>query len=178
MKDLSLHILDIAHNSIRAKATQIHIRIIEKKSIDQLTILIEDNGSGMSKEQIQSLSDPFYTTRTTRKAGLGIPLLQQRAEECNGSLLVESKLGEGTRIIVKFQRSHIDLPELGDIAGVISGISSSNPPIQFMFDFQSDKVDFHFNTEEIVEALDGISINTPEVEMFMKEMIDGNLERA
>jgi len=129
----------------------------------------------MTEEQVRTLSDPFYTTRATRRVGLGIPLLQQRAEECNGALLVESKPGEGTSITVNFQLSHIDLPELGDIAGVISGISSSNPQIQFIFDFQSDKIDFHFDTEEIVEALDGIPINTPEVEIFMKEMIDGNL---
>lgn len=140
-----------------------------------MIIYIADNGSGMTQEQVQALSDPFYTTRTTRRVGLGIPLLQQRAEECNGALLVESKIGEGTSITVNFQLSHIDLPVMGDIAGVISGISSSNPPIQFIFDFQSDDIDFHFDTEEILEALDGIPINTPEVEIFMKEMIEGNI---
>jgi nitrogen fixation/metabolism regulation signal transduction histidine kinase len=175
MKNLSLHILDIAHNSIRAKSSKIQIKIIEKKSLDELIISIIDNGSGMTEEQVQALSDPFFTTRTTRRVGLGIPLLQQKAEECNGALLVESKLGEGTTITVNFKHSHIDLPELGDVAGVISGISSSNPHIQFIFDFQSDEIDFHFDTEEIVEALDGIPINTPEVEIFMKEMIEGNL---
>lgn len=178
MKDLSLHILDIAHNSIRARASKIQIKIIEKKSLDELIISIADNGSGMTEEQVQALSDPFFTTRTTRRVGLGIPLLQQRAEECNGDLLVESELGEGTTITINFQLSHIDLPELGDVAGVISGISSSNPRIQFLFDFQSDNIDFHFDTQEIVEALDGIPINTPEVEMFMKEMIEGNLMSA
>lgn len=178
MKDLSLHILDIAHNSIRAKAGKIRIKIVEKKSLDELMITITDNGSGMTDEQVRALSDPFFTTRTTRRVGLGIPLLQQRAEECNGALFVESELGVGTTISVNFQHSHIDLPELGDIAGVISGISSSNPHIQFIFDFQSDELDFHFDTEEIVEALDGIPINTPEVEMFMKEMIEGNLLSA
>lgn len=176
MKDLSLHILDIAHNSIRAQATRIHIKILQKKELDELIISIADNGSGMTEEQVRTLSDPFFTTRTTRRVGLGIPLLQQRAEGCNGALIVESKPGEGTSITVNFQLSHIDLPELGDIAGVISGISSSNPHIQFIFDFQSDEIDFHFDTEEIVEALDGIPINTPEVEIFMKEMIEGNLE--
>lgn len=175
MKNLSLHILDIAHNSIRAKAKKVQIKIIEKKSLDELIISIIDNGCGMTEEQVQALSDPFFTTRPTRRLGLGIPLLQQKAEACNGALLVASKLGEGTNITVNFQLSHIDLPELGDIAGVISGISSSNPSIQFIFDFQSDDKDFHFDTIEIVEALDGIPINTPEVEIFMKEMIEGNL---
>jgi len=90
-------------------------------------------------------------------------------------LLVVSKLGEGTTITVKFKLSHIDLPELGDIAGVISGISCSYPQIRFVFDYQSAGIDFHFDTEEIVEALEGVPINTPEVELFIKEMIEGNL---
>lgn len=178
MKDLSLHILDIAHNSIRAQATRIHIKILLKKELDELIISIADNGSGMTEEQVQALSDPFFTTRTTRKVGLGIPLLQQRAEECNGALLVESKKGEGTTISVNFQLSHIDLPEMGDIAGVISGISCSYPQIRFVFDYQSADIDFHFDTEEIAEALEGVPINTPEVELFIKEMIEGNLESA
>ena len=176
MKDLSLHILDIVHNSIRAKATQIQIKIMENQQLDQLSISISDNGSGMTEEQIQALSDPFFTTRTTRRVGLGIPLLQQRAEECEGALLVESKIGEGSSIFVNFQKSHIDLPELGDIAGVISGISCSYPQIRFIFDYQTDEIDFHFDTKEIVEALEGVPINTPEVELFIKEMIEENVK--
>lgn len=178
MKDLSLHILDIAHNSIRAKATQIQIKIMENQQADRLIISINDNGSGLTEQQIQSLSDPFFTTRTTRKVGLGIPLLQQRAEECEGALRVESKLGEGTTIHVNFQLSHIDLPEMGDIAGVISGISCSYPQIRIIFNYQTDDIDFHFDTEEIVEALDGVPINTLEVELFIKEMIEENVQSA
>lgn len=178
MKDLSLHILDIAHNSIRAKATQIQIKIMENQQVDQLIISINDNGSGMTEQQIQSLSDPFFTTRSTRKVGLGIPLLQQRAEACEGTLWVESKIGEGSSIRANFQKSHIDLPELGDIAGVISGICCSYPRIRFIFDYESDNIDFHFDTEEIVEALEGVPINTPEVELFIKEMIVENIKSA
>ncbi|NPD46392.1 MULTISPECIES: ATP-binding protein [unclassified Lentimicrobium] len=175
MKDLSLHILDIAHNSIRAKAKNITIKISEDVIKDRLSISIIDDGSGMSKEQVESITDPFFTTRTTRKVGLGIPLIKQRADECNGSFSIESELGKGTELDMNFQHSHLDLPELGDIAGVISGLCCSCPDIRFIFDYNNANVVFHFDTEEVLEVLDGLPINTPEVEMFIKEMIEGNL---
>lgn len=176
MKDLSLHILDIAHNSIRAKAKNITIKIAEDTEQDRLSISITDDGSGMSAEQVASITDPFFTTRTTRKVGLGIPLIKQRADECNGSFSIESELGEGTKLIMDFQRSHIDLPELGDLAGVISGICCSHPDIRFKFDYHTPQIEFHFDTEEVLEVLDGLPINTPEVEMFIREMIEGSIE--
>ena len=175
MKDLSLHILDIAHNSIRAKAKNITIKISEDAKLDRLSISIIDDGSGMSAEQVESITDPFFTTRTTRKVGLGIPLIKQRADECNGSFSIKSELGKGTELFMEFQHSHLDLPELGDIAGVISGICCSHPGIRFKFDYHNDDIDFLFDTEEVLEVLDGLPINTPEVEMFITEMIQGNM---
>lgn len=175
MKELSLHILDIAHNSIRAKAKNITIKISEDAKLDRLSISIIDDGSGMSAEQVQSITDPFFTTRTTRKVGLGIPLIKQRTDECNGSFKIESELGKGTELYMEFQHSHLDLPELGDIAGVISGICCSHEDIRFVFDYNTADIEFHFDTEEVLEVLDGLPINTPEVEMFIKEMIEGNM---
>lgn len=178
MKDLSLHILDIAHNSIRAKAKNITIKISEDARQDCLSISILDDGSGMSAAQVESITDPFFTTRTTRKVGLGIPLIKQRADECNGSFSIKSELGKGTELHMEFQRSHLDLPELGDIAGVISGICCSYPYVRFVFDYHSGEIGFRFDTEEVLEVLDGLPINTPEVEMFIREMIHGNMERG
>lgn len=175
MKDLSLHILDIAHNSIRAKAKNIGIKISEDLINDRLSISITDDGSGMSPEQLESITDPFFTTRTTRKVGLGIPLIKQRADECNGSFSINSELGKGTELFMEFQHSHLDLPELGDIAGVISGLCCSSPGIRFVFDYNKADIEFHFDTKEVLEVLDGLPINTPEVEMFIKEMIEGNM---
>jgi len=175
MKDLSLHILDIAHNSIRAKAKNIHLKIEEGIQQDRLIISIIDDGSGMSPEQVSAITDPFFTTRTTRKVGLGIPLIKQRADECNGSFSIESELGKGTQLHMEFQLSHIDLPELGDIAGVVSGLCCSHSDIHFVFDYNSADIEFHFDTEEVLEILDGLPINAPEVEMFIREMIQGNL---
>ena len=175
MKDLSLHILDIAHNSIRANAKNIHLKIEEGIHEDLLSISITDDGSGMSPEQVKSITDPFFTTRTTRKVGLGIPLIKQRADECNGNFSIESDLGKGTTLYMDFQSSHIDLPEMGDIAGVVSGLCCSHPNIHFIFDFNTPSIAFHFDTEEVLEVLDGLPINTPEVEMFIREMIEGNI---
>lgn len=176
MKDLSLHILDIAHNSIRAKATLIHIKVLIKSSSDQLAISIQDNGSGMIQEKVRAITDPFFTTRTTRKVDLGIPLLLQKAEECGGALLVESELGKGTTIKANFQLSHIDLPELGNLAGVISGLCCSYHQIQFIFEFEEGENEFRFDNSEIVDALGNVPINTPEVEIFIHEMIHKNME--
>ena len=176
MKDLSLHILDIAHNSIRALATQISIIIHCNLQKDVLSISIEDNGSGMSVEQLACITDPFYTSRTTRKVGLGIPLLKQKAEECNGSLNIVSELEKGSLLRAKFQNSHIDLPELGDIAGVIAMLSCSFPQIRFTYSYSDSKRNYIYNTEDVKEALDGLSINTPEVEAFIREMIEENMK--
>ena len=148
LNNLSLHILDIAHNSIRAKATLIHIKVLIKTSSDQLIISIQDNGSGMNSDQIRAITDPFYTTRTTRKVGLGIPLLLQKAEECDGALLIDSELGKGTTIKANFQLSHIDLPELGDLSGVISGLCCSYPQIHFLFDYETGENEFHFKIKK------------------------------
>ncbi len=175
MKDLSLHILDIAHNSIRALATQISIIIHRDLQKDILSISIEDNGSGMSAEQLSRITDPFYTSRTTRKVGLGIPLLKQRADECNGSLSLESELEKGSILKAKFQDSHIDLPELGDIAGVIAMLSCSFPQIRFIYNYSDSKLKYLYDTEEVKEALDGLPITTPEVETFIREMIEENM---
>ena len=175
MKDLSLHILDIAHNSIRAKASQIHISVNRDTLSEVLSIVIKDNGYGMTPEQLAQVTDSFYTSRTTRKVGLGIPLLKQKAEDCEGDLNIISTVGIGTDVIVSFKNNHIDLPELGDIASVISGLCCSAPLIRFIFHYKDKDTNYTFDTQEVLEALDGIPINTPEVELFIREMISGQL---
>ena len=178
MKDLSLHILDIAHNSIRAKATQININVNKDIVNDVLSIIIEDNGSGMTAEQLNQVSDSFYTSRTTRKVGLGIPLFKQKTEECEGNFIITSTKGKGTTLTARFKNSHIDLPELGDLAGVISGLCCSAPETRFVLHFQNANINYTFDTQEILEALGGIPINTPEVELFIRDMIEGNIKIA
>jgi len=116
MRDISLHILDIAENSIRAGASLIGISVIMSDSADTLTVEITDNGCGMSREMTERAVSPFTTSRTTRKVGLGIPLFAAGCESTGGSLTIESAPGEGTKLTAVYRNSHIDRPPLGDIA--------------------------------------------------------------
>jgi len=132
MRELSLHILDALENSLEAGATAIELTIEEDMRADRLTIAVRDNGRGMSKAQLDRVFDPFFTTRTTRHVGLGVPLFKAAAQRCNGDLTVTSQPGEGTTLQAIFQHSHIDRAPLGDIQGtllaVILAAASDVPP--------------------------------------------------
>jgi len=175
MKELSLHILDIAMNSIRAEASSLGIDIIENVNTDNLSIKISDNGFGMDENMVKSVLDPFTTTRTTRKVGLGIPLFKANAESCNGDFSISSKLNIGTNVIVNFQLSNIDRPILGDISSVLSMLFSSHPDIKISFSYTKDKKYFSINTEEIKSELGEISIQEPEVKIMLENIIKTEL---
>ena len=115
MRELSLHILDIAQNSIKAEAECLRIAVIEDLINDKLTIKIKDDGTGMDADTVKKVVDPFYTTRTTRKVGLGIPLFKLSAEQCGGYFEIKSQLGIGTEITAVFKHSHIDRVPLGNM---------------------------------------------------------------
>lgn len=175
MKDLSLHILDIVQNSITAGGRNIFVNISEQSQSDTCTISISDDGCGMSPEVLQRVTDPFYTSRTTRKVGMGIPLFKQNAEQSGGSLQIESQKGKGTRVVAVFGLNHIDRPPLGDIAGVITILCGSNPRIRFCYTHIIDSERYVFDTEEVNQALDGLEINQPQVLRYLKQMIQENL---
>jgi hypothetical protein len=163
MKELSLHILDIVENSIRAQATLVEIMIDEDIVSDRYTITIRDNGSGMSSEQAVNVLDPFYTTRTTRRVGLGLPLLKSAAQQCEGKLEVNSKLGEGTIVVAEFKRSHWDRAPLGDMPGTIVALIASNPELELVYIHTLNKKVYSFDTREIRRVLEGMPINNPAV---------------
>ncbi|MFI3297072.1 MAG: ATP-binding protein [bacterium] len=170
MNDLSLHILDITQNSISAGATEISISLLIDG--EMMTITIEDNGKGMTHEVVAQLSDPFFTSRTTRKVGLGIPLLIDSAEQSGGKVSVSSEVGVGTKVVATFDTSNIDCPPLGNIANAVVLLASSNPNIEFIFDYLSVEGDSYiFDTREVKKALGGISINTPTIIKYLEEMI-------
>lgn len=133
MEDLSLHILDIAENSITAGAKNIEIKILEDTKKNFLRIEIIDDGKGMTEEQIQKAIDPFFTSRTTRRVGLGLPLLKQAAAAANGSMEIKSTVGKGTHVSATFQLSHIDLQPMGNIADTIMAIVASSPDINIKY---------------------------------------------
>ena len=175
MKDLSMHIMDILQNSTRAGATEVTLEVLEDAAADTLTIRFIDNGCGMDAETVQKVINPFFTTRTTRKVGLGLPLLKQNTEQTGGSLDIQSEKGKGTTVTAVFGRSHLDRPPMGDLAGTIVLTASAYPDIRFIFHYNNGETDYVFDTVEVNEALDGISIQEPEVIQYLKEMIQENI---
>lgn len=177
MKDLSLHILDIVQNSIRAQARLVEITVAEIPENDLLTITIADNGKGMNEEEVKKAIDPFYTSRTTRKVGLGLSLFKQNAEQTGGSMQIESEPGKGTKVIATFGLTHFDRPVMGDLTGVLLLLICAPDAVDYVFKHQTQAGDFTLDTREIKQTLEDVPINHPEVRDFLKEMIAGNLEQ-
>lgn len=175
MKDLALHILDILQNSVTAGAKLVQLSIEENPSADKYIVTITDDGKGMSEEMVQQVTDPFFTTRTTRKVGLGLPLLKQNAERTGGNLTIDSKPGEGTKVTAVFSYSHIDRLPTGDIPGILALTASSYAEIDFIYKHHTPEGIFSFDTAEIKETLEGVPINNPQVITFMKDFIRDNL---
>lgn len=176
MNEIALHILDIVQNSIRAEASKIEIMIDEDKVKDVFEIVIVDNGKGMTDEQLKEVDDPFFTTRTTRNVGMGIALLKQGAEQTGGRLEVHSEPGKGTQLKAFYHHAHVDRPILGDMAGTMTLLIGANPKIRFIYNHQTNLSSFEFDTNEVLEELDGVPINDAEILKALKELIEENLE--
>ena len=166
-----MHILDIAENSLRAGASLLRIDITADISADKLTVIIEDNGGGMSNEMLERVRSPFATTRTTRKVGLGIPLFAAGCESTGGHLDIESAPGNGTKLTAVYGYSHIDRPPLGSIAETIAALALANPEIDFVFMAKKDEA-FEFDTRAIKTTLDGVAITEPAVMSFIREYLE------
>lgn len=176
MKDLSMHIMDIAQNSVSAMADLIRIEIHENVANDTYQVIIEDNGKGMNAELVSKVTDPYVTTRTTRKVGLGLPLLKQNAERTGGRLSIESEEGKGTKVTASFSLSNFDRPPLGDIAGTIVLLAAANLKIRFVYQHVTENGEYIFDTLEVNEMLDGMPISEAGIIRFLKEMITENLQ--
>lgn len=176
MKTIADHILDIAENSISAKATKIEIKIHTSVSENYYQLIIIDNGKGMDKETLQNVIDPFYTSRTTRKVGLGIPLLKQNAELTGGSLSLQSKLGEGTFLQANFIADSIDLVPQGDVADSVVFLAAMNPDIEFEFEYANEKGNYVFDTVEVKKVLEGVPLSQSDIRNYLKEMITENMQ--
>lgn len=148
MEDLSLHILDIAENSVSAGATKVEIVITEDVENDLLTVEINDNGKGMDEETLRKVYDPFFTTKTTRRVGLGIPLLAAAAREAGGNIEVNSKKGCGTGIRATFKFSHIDRKPLGNIQETLKTLIIAYPDVDFVFEYRSGNNVTRFDTAQ------------------------------
>lgn len=169
MDNLSFHITDIAANSIRAGATEILLTITECP--DSIEICIKDDGCGMDAGTLERVTNPFYTTRTTRKVGLGLPFLIQNAEQTGGNVSITSELGKGTTVAARFVANSIDCPPWGDLPATVAMLITGNPDVNVCFNYQSGEKTFDLSTNDIKEALDGMPVSHPKVMLFIKEMI-------
>ncbi len=175
MKELSLHILDIAKNSVKAHASLIEIIIDEDEGKNLLTININDNGCGMSKEFLKTVKDPFSTTRTTRKVGMGISLFEAAAQQCGGKLDIDSEEGVGTKLSVSFILNHIDRAPVGDMAGTVLTLISGSPEIDFVYKHIKNGKSFIFDTVQIRNILGDVPLDNPEVLKWINDYINEGL---
>lgn len=178
MKELSLHILDIVQNSVKANATEIKIDINESREKNLLEIRITDNGCGMSEELLARVRDPFATTRTTRKVGMGISLFEAAAQQSGGYLDIDSELGKGTTLYVCFELDNIDRAPIGDMAETMVTILLSAPEINYVYTHRRSEEEFIFDTKDIKETLGDIPLTNPEILGWIKEYITEGLSEC
>lgn len=174
MQEISLNILDVVQNSVSAKASLIHIIVKVSTKDDELTVVIEDDGCGMTKEQVLHVEDPFFTTRTTRKVGLGVPFFKMAALATGGDFNIESEVGVGTKVTAIFKLSHIDRMPLGDINSTIHTLVVYNESIDFLYEYIFDDKSFVLDTREMRQVLDGVPFSTPEVSNYILEFLKEN----
>lgn len=177
MKEISLHILDIAENSVNADANRITIDIHENIKNNKLAINITDNGKGMNNEMVSVITDPFVTTRKTRRVGLGIPFFKAAAEACNGSLRIRSVPGKGTTVSVEFQHDHIDRMPLGNIEDTLTNLFIGYPEIDWIFIFRTDNDVFSIDGKEIKTILGEVPLCEPSVIRFVREQINNGIRK-
>jgi hypothetical protein len=168
VRELALHLLDIAENSVAAGAKNVTLTVEEETQADRLRLCVEDDGWGMDEQMAAAALDPFVTTRTTRKVGLGLPLLKAAAEACNGWLKLTSRVGEGTRLECEFQRSHIDRMPLGDVAGTMLALEIGAPQIHWVYRHRADAAEFVFDDQPIKDELGDIPLTEPGILSYIR----------
>lgn len=177
MKELSLNILDIAKNSVKAEATSIEIIIDENIKNNKLTIVVSDNGYGMNKDFLERVRDPFTTTRTTRKVGMGIPLFELAAQQAGGELEITSTEGSGTVVTAIFEYDNIDRAPIGDTAGTIVTLVSGSPDIEIMYIHRVDDREFIFDTQEVRVILSDVPLDSTEVLSWIMDYITEGIDK-
>lgn len=175
MKELSLHIMDLAENGIAAKASKIVVVVNEAVTANYISITISDNGTGVSPGMLAKMLDPFVTSRTTRRVGMGLSLFKAASERCGGIFKVDSEEGKGTEVSASFEYNHIDRMPLGDMATSIIVLLAGYPEIDIDYTHMYDDMKFEFETSEIKKELGGVPINEPAVLQHLKSAIKEEL---
>jgi hypothetical protein len=178
VEDLSLHILDIAENSIEAGARAVEIRIEEDMENDKLTLVVKDDGKGMSEEVLLRVEDPFFTGKKGKRFGLGIPLLKQSALECGGGFEIRSRAGEGTTLRAIFVGSHIDRKPLGDLGATMATLIAGHPEIEYSISYEKGGAGYRFDTAALKAVLEGVPVNEPAVVRLIKSDINEGIRES
>jgi len=178
VQDLSLHILDIVENSLAAGARRVEIRIEEDLQKDRLTIEIMDDGCGMDEAMAKQALDPFFTTKTTRRVGLGLPLLREACRICEGELCLQSCPGEGTTVRATFQHSHIDRKPIGQMGDTLIALIVGHPEVDLLYEHRKDGKVFSLDTREIKSDLGDVPLNAPQVVSALRILIFSGLEEV
>jgi len=176
VRELSLHLLDIVENSLEAGATRVLVDVAEDTIRNRLTIKVEDNGRGMDQTTLARALDPFFTTRTTRHVGLGLPLLRAAAQRCDGDLRIQSRPGHGTTVAADFRRDHIDRAPLGDIESTLLALVLMVGESDIRYTQRRDKKVFALDTAELREALGSVPLGHPRVRAWVQQYIQEGLE--
>ncbi len=175
MRELSLHILDLIQNSIEAGATSVKLEIIEDFVNDSMIIRVSDNGRGMNEKMRQLVIDPFITTRTTRRIGLGLPLMDMSTKRCGGYLKIDSIPGQGTVVEAMYQHSHFDRPPVGNLVETIKSILVANPALQFFYHHTVNDRSLSVSSQEIADILEGIPLTQPDVLIWLHGYLSDNI---
>ena len=177
MRELSLNVLDIAQNSISAGALLVEIEVIEDSVNHELLIGIYDDGKGMTPEQLESVRDPFFTTRTTRKVGMGIPLFKFAAEMTGGRLEMESEVGVGTKVRAYFKTDHLDFTPIGDMTSTIITLVTMNLHMDFIYRRKLNSDEFAVDTRQLKEILGDVPLNEPSIVSWIQQYINENTKQ-
>jgi hypothetical protein len=175
MKELSMNILDILHNSVHAHSKHIYLDILEDSARDILQFSIRDDGKGMDEELLSRVFDPFTTSSSTKNVGLGLPFLKIQCEMCNGSTSISSKPGEGTLVIFSFQLSHVDRPPMGDLATTLTVMFTMHHQISFFFHYENNGKSFDISTDQLKELMQDVPLQHPKVAVGINEFIKEQL---
>ena len=178
MTEISLNVLDITENSVKAGATLINITVNADTAKDSLTITIDDNGCGMTPEQLSKVTDPFFTTRTTRKVGLGVPFFKQSAEMTGGSFDIKSTPGVGTSICATYVLSSIDRMPLGDMVSTMHQLIVMHHQCDFLYTYTYNLKSFTLDTREFRETLGDVPFDVPEVSLFIRDFLKENTDEV
>jgi signal transduction histidine kinase len=175
IEDLCFHIVDVVQNSVSAGADRVEIQIEVSRREDRIRLQVDDNGVGMDAKTVERVQDPFFTTKSGKKVGLGIPLMKETALHCDGDFEITSRVGEGTRIRAEYRFSHIDTPPLGGVAETVFQLIAATPEVNIVFAWITDDGRFDVSSHDIREQIGDMPLSHPAVLSFLREYLQENL---